>query len=326
MLSGKLAAQRNSYACFSDQSIYKMDVLLCDTQLIGISSVFLTDIALTPSGNLYGTDFYNLYKVDTLNAGLTNISEIDTMGYGFNSLVALNDDYLLGVRVNSEIYKIDAHTGAKLLVGACGYFPAGDITFYKGYFFITDVINHLIRIKLNDNCTSIISSLDVGVMNTLYKSVYGILTVGNVSCSQDNLKLFAFEGSQVYEVNPNDGFCSLYCDSISIYSASGATSLTEVAFQGYDGLLDMPNIFTPNEDGVNDFLTPPKFYGISNIHIEIFNRWGNSIYSSNQDELKWDGKNKNGIPCSAGVYYYLINYINYCNEEFSTKGFVQLVR
>jgi len=163
-------------------------------------------------------------------------------------------------------------------------------------------------------------------MNTRYKSVYGILTVGNVSCSQDNLKLFAFEGSQVYEVNPNDGFCSLHCDSINMYSASGATSLSEVAFQGYDGLLDMPNVFTPNEDGVNDFLTPPKFYGITNIRIEIFNRWGSCVYSSDQTELKWDGENKNGIPCSAGVYYYLISYTNYCNKEFSTKGFVQLVR
>jgi gliding motility-associated-like protein len=327
VISTKLISQKNSYACLNGYALYKLDVLQCDTQFVGFTSgVDLTDIAVTPSGSLYGIDFYNLYKVDTLNASLTYIANIDVGGGGFNSLIALNDDYLLGIYTNSGIYKINTQNGSKFLVGYCHFFPAGDITFYKGCFFMADMTNSLIKIKLNDNCTSIMSVENIGQMNTATNTVYGILTVGDASCTEDNLKLFAFEDWRIYEVNPDNASCSLYCDSIYEYGALGATSIAEVTFQGYEGLLDMPNIFTPNDDGVNDFVIPPKMYGISKISIDIFDRWGNNIFSSNDEELKWNGKTKSNIACGAGVYYYILSYTNYCDKEFIKKGFVQLIR
>ncbi|HEX8515911.1 MAG TPA: gliding motility-associated C-terminal domain-containing protein [Bacteroidia bacterium] len=319
-------SQRDSYACLDNQGIYKLDVLQCDTQFVGYTGINLTDIALTTSRNLYGIDFYTLYKIDTLNAALTYVANIDVGGGGFNSLIALNDDYLLAIYTNSEIYKINTQNGIKSLVGTCGYIPAGDLTFYKGCFFMADINNSLIKIKLSDNYTSVISVENIGQMNTETHTIYGILTVGNASCEEDNLKLFAFEDWRIYIVDPNNASCTLYCDSIYPGGAMGATSLAEIQFQGHEGLLDIPNIFTPNDDGINDFITSPKMYGILEINIEIFDRWGMNVFSDSNNELKWDGKTKSSSLCNAGVYFYIISYINYCNKELTSKGFIQLIR
>lgn len=79
---------------------------------------------------------------------------------------------------------------------------------------------------------------------------------------------------------------------------------------------ELPNIFTPNADGINDL------FEVANAkakHIEILNRWGNIIYE-NDDLIKWNGDNQ-----PDGVYYYKIDFG--CGEETNIKtGFVQLIR
>ena len=79
------------------------------------------------------------------------------------------------------------------------------------------------------------------------------------------------------------------------------------------------NIFTPNGDGLNDFFQmpnlPPDFCESVFASITIFNRWGSKVYSSNNREFKWDGRD-----ATDGVYYYLIKF---SDKEF--KGHVTLV-
>lgn len=70
----------------------------------------------------------------------------------------------------------------------------------------------------------------------------------------------------------------------------------------------VPNVFTPNNDGINDFF---KIEGTPNpcwdtIHVEIYNRWGQLVYESDEVEFKWDGKNKNGKEMNEGTYYVLL--------------------
>lgn len=78
----------------------------------------------------------------------------------------------------------------------------------------------------------------------------------------------------------------------------------------------LPNIFTPNGDGIND-IYHPKWdkdsgvdhdfdFNIIEFDIEIYNRWGNLVYKTNQIEINWDGTNQlNGKACATGVYYYV---------------------
>jgi len=87
---------------------------------------------------------------------------------------------------------------------------------------------------------------------------------------------------------------------------------------------NVPNVFTPNGDGINDNFTIVTSE-ISGYTISIYDRWGLEMFHSTNPTLHWDGSTKNGGEAPAGVYYYIIKYS--CNEKSSTKdGFLQLIR
>lgn len=319
-----LFSQQSCYLCRGTY-IYKLDLDACNTTQIGnTGSVTLTDIALTPSGNLYGVDFYNFYNVSTANGALTLISTIDAFGAGFNSLVGYNDEYVLAVRITGGLYKIHTSTGDTTLIGMLGYPPAGDITFYKGSYYMADAMNQLIRFNL-DFTNSIISDIEVvGTMNTLNETVYGIVTMGDVNCEEGDLRIIAFGGTTIYNVNPYNASCSIVCPSSSNIAASGAASPVETETQFPDSRIEMPNIFTPNNDGVNDYFEPSFIVGVSNLQIDIVNRWGNIVYSNYADDtFSWSGYASDGM-CSDGVYFYKLVYSDYCNKQEIITGFIQL--
>lgn len=75
----------------------------------------------------------------------------------------------------------------------------------------------------------------------------------------------------------------------------------------------IPNVFTPNGDGVNDYF---KIDCIDFKSLTIVNRWGNLVFEST-DGGKWDGGDN-----VDGVYYYILE----SNCEFKKTGFIELVR
>ncbi len=86
----------------------------------------------------------------------------------------------------------------------------------------------------------------------------------------------------------------------------------------------IPNVFTPNGDGLND-----KFEyvlrGIKSIEIEIYDRWGTSIYFADNMTTFWDG-NKNGKPCPEGVYTYVIKMVRNNGKSIKRFGTITLLR
>ncbi len=80
----------------------------------------------------------------------------------------------------------------------------------------------------------------------------------------------------------------------------------------------VPNVFTPNGDGINDFFAP-IFQNIDKITLYIYNRWGNQIFEGSSKSINWDGKYK-GSPCPEGIYYYLIEY----EKKGKNKGMLEL--
>jgi gliding motility-associated-like protein len=66
--------------------------------------------------------------------------------------------------------------------------------------------------------------------------------------------------------------------------------------------LYIPNAFTPNGDGINDFFGV-NGEGLQNFHIIIFNRWGEVIFDATNPHALWDGTFK-GKPVEEGVYTY----------------------
>ncbi len=66
--------------------------------------------------------------------------------------------------------------------------------------------------------------------------------------------------------------------------------------------------------------------GMKTLRCEIFNRWGELIYSWDSTTGFWDGKTKNGNPAVDGVYYYTVFMADFQDKTYNESGFVQLVR
>jgi gliding motility-associated-like protein len=91
----------------------------------------------------------------------------------------------------------------------------------------------------------------------------------------------------------------------------------------------LPNVFSPNGDGLNDLyhaILPYRY--VESIDIEIYNRWGQVVFATNDPDVNWDGKHKDsGVPVSDGVYYYLctVNTIRLTGiEPIILKGFIHV--
>ncbi len=86
----------------------------------------------------------------------------------------------------------------------------------------------------------------------------------------------------------------------------------------------IPNVFTPNNDGNNDFFVV-QGTGINDYHIVIFNRWGTKLFESDDLFEHWDGQ-YNGEPVSDGVYVYLIKYRTWNRKYREEYGHVTVFR
>ena len=87
-----------------------------------------------------------------------------------------------------------------------------------------------------------------------------------------------------------------------------------------DKVLIIPNVFSPNGDGINDKWDIPGLRGVANCTVEIFNRWGQLVYNSHDYNMPWDGTWK-GKPVPVATYYYVIKTVtrNY-------NGWVAVIR
>ena len=103
-------------------------------------------------------------------------------------------------------------------------------------------------------------------------------------------------------------------DTLTIKSP--ITSLSEY-------LKEVPNVFSPNGDGLNDCFSLDKVGKFKDCSaIQIFNRWGKIMYEANNGNECWDGTNKNnGATCDEGVYFYIIKI-----KSAELKGSLHLLR
>jgi gliding motility-associated-like protein len=87
----------------------------------------------------------------------------------------------------------------------------------------------------------------------------------------------------------------------------------------------IPNIFSPNGDGINDIFNV-KANDVKSMGLEIYDRWGINIFSSDEINPSWDGRTKSGEHCSEGTYFYLLRIQKYTGENKDYKGFLTLVK
>ena len=129
------------------------------------------------------------------------------------------------------------------------------------------------------------------------------------------------DGNTSSQQNPIHTFLpGTYQVTLRVFGTNGCESkeVKLIAVSADGGDLFVPNVFTPNRDGVNDefkltFNTP------FDIKILIFNRWGELLFESNDCYFEWNGEYK-GADVQSGTYVYLIS------GKYNRKGTLTLLR
>jgi gliding motility-associated-like protein len=119
---------------------------------------------------------------------------------------------------------------------------------------------------------------------------------------------------------------------LEAFNECGAGSDTiKVDFRPCESELFVPNIFTPNADGINDRVGVMGPEGIGMVRLfQIFDRWGNLVYEAQNipvapNPAGWDGAT-GGKPLPAGVYTYWAEIVFISGETAIKKGALQLLR
>lgn len=110
---------------------------------------------------------------------------------------------------------------------------------------------------------------------------------------------------------------------LTVSDTSGCQLTDSIRIVGFDCVTinGVPNIFTPNADGINDLFFVPNACPAEDYLLVIYNRWGQEMFETTDITEGWDGKNKSGNNSSEGSYYYILSV-----KGKTYKGAFELIR
>lgn len=185
------------------------------------------------------------------------------------------------------------------------------------------------------NCESILGSFTV--------FVYRINAVINATPTSGIHPLEVFFGNNSIGANYyfwsfGDGDTSTTFSPTHVYYNEGSYQAMLVATNGvcFDtayitievtsvSSIFIPNVFTPNGDGNNDFFVI-KSINLKSIKGQILNRWGQTIFEWDDFNSHWNGKSSSGSLAPEGTYFYIINAEGNDGEIYLKKGSLSLIR
>ncbi|MBL1279743.1 MAG: gliding motility-associated C-terminal domain-containing protein [Fluviicola sp.] len=163
---------------------------------------------------------------------------------------------------------------------------------------------------------------------------------------QTNPNVYAFLGDQVqlsatsttngpYVWSPSEFLTCVVCNNpvanpdqnyyytVSYTDGNGCSDSDTVRII-YDPIIYVPNTFTPNGDQFNG-LFKAEGGNIGQFLMEIYNRWGELIFVSEDIDIGWDGTYK-GKKCQDGTYVWKVKVVSFSNELEEYVGHINLIR
>jgi gliding motility-associated-like protein len=134
------------------------------------------------------------------------------------------------------------------------------------------------------------------------------------------------DGNTSTQQNPSHSYASAgnYTITLIVTNSFGCMDSARCDVTFSDSLF-VPNVFSPNGDGLNDFF---EVYseGLANYHISIYDRWGLLVFESDNPAVHWNGKTKSGNTAPDGTYYFVLDAANFGGKQYNRTGFLTLIR
>jgi gliding motility-associated-like protein len=112
---------------------------------------------------------------------------------------------------------------------------------------------------------------------------------------------------------------------VTVSNSCGTKTDSVIIYDQCSYAVAMPNAFTPNGDGLNDYYRLPPLNKNKLIRLRIYNRWGKLIFETTNPQTGWDG-NLHGQPLTSNVFVYYIETESFSGERLSSKGTFLLIR
>jgi gliding motility-associated-like protein len=170
------------------------------------------------------------------------------------------------------------------------------LTIPDPYFFPTD------SVCLGDELTILINN------DNPYNSFYWTNLAGEPLAYGDSIL-----------INSTDYYAGYNDINLNIENACGETQSVN---NFYVEACELPNVITPNNDGLNDLFFTQFAVVYQDVTLTILNRWGTKIYEKNNYDNSWNGVDNKGNQLKNGNYYYVLTYDN---GEESMNGVVQII-
>lgn len=280
---------------------------------IGSIPYYVSSAKFSPSGRkivlVSGSSaipFIELY--DFNNGLLSNLISLNPFGNEYGVEFSPNEDMLFVSANGNMIFQFDISSNNQTIINSSKtlIFDSFD---NSSFFGIQNAINGNIYI----------SSVGIPAISEVNSpNNYGI-------ASSFNFLNIPLSGRFSALSLPN--YCTNYFDSLYNPNLCIIDTVTQNIFLNP---LIIPNIFTPNNDGINDVFSI-KLRGYENIAWKIYNRWGSEL---KMGELKiendgfinlWDGRTNSGTKVPDGTYYYIINLTKNGDKMETKKGFITLL-
>jgi gliding motility-associated-like protein len=207
----------------------------------------------------------------------------------------------------------------------------------------TDTGQHTIRLRVSNNgCTDSVTK-NINLQNKIVAAFAAPVGV----CPGDPVQLINKSSGNidVWQWNFGNGITSnLYTPVTYQYVINGistnytvklvavnsqfncrdtATHIIKAVNQCYSVI---PSAFTPNGDGLNDYIYPLNASKADHMELKIYNRMGQLVFVSNSVSKKWDGKFL-GIPQDTGLFIWMLSYTHHdTGEKIFLKGTTLLIR
>lgn len=195
------------------------------------------------------------------------------------------------------------------------------------------VVNPLVTTTYNVTGTTGNCSATASLVVTVSPSPTVNAGDDQVVCTGQSITLLASGANQfVWDNGLTNGsviISPLGSTTYTVVGYSGACTGTDqftILVQDCGWELELPNVFSPNGDQVNDFFVPIKQSSVLVERFEIYNRWGNLIFSSSDHVISWDGKDQAGNLSTEGVYFYKLTFTDGLQVSNELQGFLHLMK